>query len=69
MQPTKGGNDYRFWSDSIAYWHEKAEAYLSMGLQQDFSRCMDRADLALLNRKEVTGEILVYGPEIYARGT
>lgn len=68
MQATKHGNDFRFWSDAIQYWHVKATDYLAMGLSQDFHRCMDRAELAMMNRKEVTGEILVYGPEIYARG-
>lgn len=67
MQATKEGNDHRFWTDSIQWWHAKAEQYLSMNDSAGVARCLQRAELALMNRKEVSGEILVYGPEIYLR--
>ena len=59
--------DANFWKIAVQYWHDKAEFYLGLGCTEDFERCLNRAELADLNLREVRGEILVYGPEIYLR--
>lgn len=60
-------NDYKYWNAAIQWWHEKAQAYLDLGMASDAERCIGRADLALMRRHEADGTIISWGPEIYAR--
>jgi len=61
-------SDYKFWNQAVQWWHAKAEEYVNLGMESDAARCLERADLNLMRREETTGAILVWGPEIYARG-
>lgn len=61
-------SDFKFWNAATQWWHAKAEEYLAIGDHAGVARCIERADLATNRRMESNGEILVWGPEIYARG-
>lgn len=58
-------SDWKFWNQSVSWWQDKAQEYLTLGDTVGFERCMNRTELNLLRRQEETGTVIVWGPEIY----
>ncbi len=41
-------NEYKFWQETVKFWHEKAEFYLSLDMVSDMERCIKKAENAHL---------------------
>lgn len=45
-------NEWTFWMESVNFWHNKAEEYLSMNMEADALRCISKADKCLMMQYE-----------------
>ena len=52
-------DDIKFWRNSVEYWLNKAQAYLIWKLDEDYTRCLNRAQTCELYLQEAEGLISV----------